>query len=596
MPSRRAITVEILGNAKGLMGAFKDAEGAGKRFGNSMNGLKGVVATLGLGAIGAEAFSFGKGALQAAEESRKVQKGIEATIKATGGAAGVTAKQIDAFASSMQMKTGIDDEAIKTSQGLLLGFKSVKNEAGKGNNIFDRASVAMVDLGKKMGSTDSAAKALGKALTDPIGGIRGLKAAGVTLSDAQKDQVKAFMAAGDTLSAQKIILGEVEGRVGGFAEKTASAGDKMKVAFEEVKEKVGGALLPIFDKVAQVITNKLIPAVESFFKENGPKIKKTFEDIKAKIEPVARVIGHTLVEAFKKVGDFAAKNKPVVAAFIGVLVAAAAIAGIVALAGAIAALFNPITLIVIGIAALVAGFVYLYNHFEVVRQAVQILKDAFVAYFKIIVAEVKLAIQIILDVVNFFVGMFKAIWNTFGDAIVTYFKGIWEEVAGVFRLFVAVFTGNWTAAWNALVSIFGGVKDQIIGVFEGIWAVVRGILNLMIGGAETMVNAYIKSLNLIIRGLNIINPFKDIPRIPEAHLPRLAKGGIVTGPTTALIGEAGPEAVIPLSRAGAFGGGSTVNINVQVSPLSNPAEVGQAVVSALKAYERRSGPLPLRVA
>ena len=40
MPSRRSITVEILGNAKGLVGAMKDAEGAGKRFGNSMTGLK----------------------------------------------------------------------------------------------------------------------------------------------------------------------------------------------------------------------------------------------------------------------------------------------------------------------------------------------------------------------------------------------------------------------------------------------------------------------------------------------------------------------------------------------------------------------------
>jgi hypothetical protein len=371
----------------------------------------------------------------------------------------------------------------------------------------------------------------------------------------------------------------------------------MKIAFDEVKEKIGGALLPIFDKVATVVTEKLIPAVQDFFKENGPKIKKVFEDIKAKVEPVVQLLGEKLGQAFKKVGDFAAKNKPVVAAFIGVLVAAAAIAGIVALAGAIASLFNPITLIVVGIAALVAGFVYLYNHFENVRKAVTLIKTAFMIEFQIIVAIVKTAVGAIMDVINFFVGVFKGIWNTFGDSIVSYFKGIWEEVSGVFRLFVAIFTGNWSAAWNALVSIFTGLKDQVVGVFGAMWGAVRGILNMMIGGAELLVNSYIKSLNLIIRGLNIINPFKDIPRIPEAHLPRLAKGGIVTGPTTALIGEAGPEAVIPLSRAGSFGmgGGSTVNINVQVSPLSNPAEVGQAVVSALKAYERRSGPLPLRV-
>ena len=163
MPSRRSITVEILGNAKGLIGSFKDAEGAGKRFGDSMKGLRGAITTLGLGALGAEAFSFGKGALQAAEESRKVQKGIEASIKATGGAAGVTAKQIDAFASSMQMKTGIDDEAIKTSQGLLLGFKAVKNESGKGNDIFNQASKVTADFATRFGVDLNSAAKIGRA-------------------------------------------------------------------------------------------------------------------------------------------------------------------------------------------------------------------------------------------------------------------------------------------------------------------------------------------------------------------------------------------------------------------------------------------------
>ena len=273
----------------------------------------------------------------------------------------------------------------------------------------------------------------------------------------------------------------------------------------------------------------MIPAVEKFFKDNGPKIKKLFEDIKAKVQPVAHVLGHVLAEAFKKIGDFASKNKPVVAAFIGVLVAASAIAGIMALAGAIAALFNPVVLIVAGIAALVAGFVYLYNRFEVVRKAVEVLKDAFSFYFKAIVAEVKFAVQIIMDIVNVFVGIFKAVWNTFGDAIVKYFTGIWEQVSGIFRFFVAVFTGNWKAAWKALGDILGGLKDQVVGVFMGMWAILRGILNLMIGGAEGMVNAYIKGFNLIIRGLNLLNPLKDIPRIPEMHIPRLAAGGVEIG-------------------------------------------------------------------
>jgi len=69
---------------------------------------------------------------------------------------------------------------------------------------------------------------------------------------------------------------------------------------------------------------------------------------------------------------------------------------------------------------------------------------------------------------------------------------------------------------------------------------------------------------------------------------RLAKGGVVLGPTNALIGEAGPEAVVPLSKAGNFGGG-TYNIVVNAGIGTNGAQVGQQIVEAIKKYERTSG-------
>jgi hypothetical protein len=78
----------------------------------------------------------------------------------------------------------------------------------------------------------------------------------------------------------------------------------------------------------------------------------------------------------------------------------------------------------------------------------------------------------------------------------------------------------------------------------------------------------------------------DMPDIPM-----LANGGIVTGPTLALIGEGnGPEAVIPLSRMGEFGmgGGSSVTINVNGGDPN-------AVVDALRSYMRQNGSVPIRV-
>jgi hypothetical protein len=67
-----------------------------------------------------------------------------------------------------------------------------------------------------------------------------------------------------------------------------------------------------------------------------------------------------------------------------------------------------------------------------------------------------------------------------------------------------------------------------------------------------------------------------------------ANGGIVTGPTLGLIGEAGPEAVIPLSKGGKIGG-TTINLTVNAGMGTQGAEVGRQIVDALKAYERRNG-------
>jgi len=99
----------------------------------------------------------------------------------------------------------------------------------------------------------------------------------------------------------------------------------------------------------------------------------------------------------------------------------------------------------------------------------------------------------------------------------------------------------------------------------------------------------------ILEGLpdlgNLLNG-SDRPAPGRMNIPRMAEGGIVSSPTLALIGEAGPEAVVPLDRMNT-GGGVTVNVT---GGLSTSAEIGQAVVNALRAYSRSAGPLALNIA
>ena len=111
-------------------------------------------------------------------------------------------------------------------------------------------------------------------------------------------------------------------------------------------------------------------------------------------------------------------------------------------------------------------------------------------------------------------------------------------------------------------------------------------INKIVSGVTEALPKAIAPIAPILPGLT--------PRQTPGGIRMMADGGIVTGPTLAMIGEAGPEAVIPLSQMGNMGG-SGVTINV-AGGLSTSAEIGQSVVNALRAYSRTAGPLQLNVA
>lgn len=186
-----------------------------KRFGNT------VKTGLGIGA-GVVGFTMLTRAAQAVGrelgEAQRVAAQTRAVLKSTGGVAGVTAKQVDSLASALSRKTGIDDEAIASGENLLLTFKSIRNEAGKGNDIFNRATKIALDLSVAWGQDmKSSAIQLGKALEDPIAGLTSLRRVGIQFTDAQEKTIKALVETGDVVGAQKIILKELETQVGGSA-------------------------------------------------------------------------------------------------------------------------------------------------------------------------------------------------------------------------------------------------------------------------------------------------------------------------------------------------------------------------------------------
>src|SRR3954452_4540178 len=164
------------------------------RFGGGLRSVTG--GALAFAAAGAAmAVVLGKQAIGEFREAQKVGNQTNAVLKSMGATSWTSSKQIGDLANSLSVKAGVDDEAIQSASNLLLTFGQVRNEAGKNNDIFNRATAAAVDLSAAgFGSMDSTAKQLGKALNDPVKGITALNKSGVTFTKKQKDSIKSLVA------------------------------------------------------------------------------------------------------------------------------------------------------------------------------------------------------------------------------------------------------------------------------------------------------------------------------------------------------------------------------------------------------------------
>jgi hypothetical protein len=163
--------------------------------------------------------------------------------------------------------------------------------------------------------------------------------------------------------------------------------------------------------------------------------------------------------------------------------------------------------------------------------------------------------------------------------------------AAVVALNIALATNPFILATAAVIGLavaFNKLVDAMSAINS-----IGGLAAKILGGLAMPVIGNVAS---IIGGLTDLMPSSPAPAQRPAPgrlgIPRMAEGGIVSSPTLALIGESGPEAVIPLDRMNT-GGGVTINVT---GGLATSAEIGESVVNALRAYSRSAGPLQLQVA
>lgn len=226
------------------------------------------------------------------------------------------------------------------------------------------------------------------------------------------------------------------------------------------------------------------------------------------------------------------------------------------------------------------------------------------------------------------------------------FLAIAGTIAAVAASIVAV---NIAMALNPFTAIAAGVALLVAGIviaynkFEWFRKGVNMLLNGYLAAFEIFANGMISAINVIIKGLNYINPLSDIPQIPAVSLPRLGgggggaafadltaenRGGMPTGgnlapalpnivaPTmTGGGGGGGGRAVVVAPRTPAFAGSSaafstilpdelfadpnaladrgiTININ---GGMATADDIAQTTVNALRQYNQNHGPIPIAI-
>lgn len=220
----------------------KGAVGGAKTAGSAMAGFAGAVGIAAAAIYGA--VRLVQDLTQAYKIQATAEAKLEAALKATKNAVGITSSEMKEFAKEMSRLTGIADEAVIGAEALMTTFTQV------GKDVFPEAIKSAADMSVMFGQDlQQSVIQLGTALNDPIAGVGRLKRIGISFTKTQRDMIKNFTDQGDIMSAQTVILDELNAEFGGVAElmggKALAASEHLKNSIGDFKE-LGGEVITNF--------------------------------------------------------------------------------------------------------------------------------------------------------------------------------------------------------------------------------------------------------------------------------------------------------------------------------------------------------------
>lgn len=496
-----------------------------------------------------------------ADESREYMK-IMGSLEISSQAAGYTAEQTASSYKTLYGVLGDDQTAATTTANLqALGLSQSQLD-----QIINGTIGAWATYGDSI-PIDSLSEAINE--TVKTGNVTGTFADVLNWAGTSEDEFNAKLQAANSESERaNLVLQELAnqglmtaGQAWQENNEALFENNQANADLQEQLSELGETVMPIITAVTQGIANIL-----SWFNNLSPEVQNFIGIVLGLVAAISTVIG--VIQG---------------------------ISGALALLSA-----NPISLIIMAVAALVAAFIYLWNNCEEFREfwinlwdtissAFSAVWDAIVNFFTVTIPD---AWNSVVDF--FWQGYYtwQSIWQSIGDffsgiwdGIVSFFtetipnawnslvdfcwqgyyawQEVWQNVgdffSGIWDGIVGFFTETIPNAWNGLMDIFNKIGSWWSGIWNGVRDTFSNVFNSLVNIAKQPINAIIGLINGIIDGLNWmiggLNQLSfDIPdwvpifggkkfgiNIPTiGKIPYLASGGVLSQ-GSAVVGEAGPE-------------------------------------------------------
>lgn len=540
----RKLTVEIVGDTSNLQKSLSDAGKSSGKMGGLMKGA-GLAVGAGIGVAAVAVKSF----ISAAQASEVSQAKMTTQLKALGIGYRAHAKEIDNVIQKTSQLSGLDDEDLQDS------FTNIVRVTGDVNQALKLNALAADIARAKHIPLEAASKSVAKAAT---GNASAFSRLGVVMQKGATGQ-EAIAA------AQRKFAGQAEA----YGKTAAGAQERFGVAIENLQEKLGEKLLPVFTKVATAVSG----FVEDFTNGTGTAgkfrdvIVDVFTTIRDVVQATIGAVRQTLAdhrEEIRQVGEAVSSifHKVVIPAFEFLeSVARRVLPGIEAMAKGFVQTIRGIAEVITGILTLDFG------------KAWDGIKDIFGGAIKALAGLLRAGTA----------GMREAAARLFGgiaESVTEVVTTITDAIAAMPRKILGLVDNVASAGRHIATAILDGIADGLKATGKFIVDIASAIAKAVKGAVNAVIDSVNNALEFTIKGPG---PIPDIHLNPP-DIPHLATGGYIQQSGIAVVHQG--EHVIPRGMMSA--GGGIVNITVN-GYVGNDQDIAERVATELNRMSAARG-------